>query len=278
MPAISQNNDGAFPPPGKSARGEATRNVSMFSRPSGHFSWKMIIFAHDKGKGAGRPTQHTISTMPSTNPQLELQRQRLLLEIEYNCEKEAYRRQTETMGLARQVKRGDAWYPIRVARSYYNSLNQLSVELFRTDDEEITHNFEYGRPVCLFRVEESNGKSAIHYAQQPGVVSYVDGDRMVITLPDNTRGGCERDATMANHFIEEDYHQSEHTRFYIGEWHTHPEENPTPSAIDYSSIVDIYQTASLVVSFLFMIIVGTESFHISIYNGDKFVKIEPKVV
>ena len=124
--------------------------------------------------------------MPSTNPQLELQRQRLLLEIEYNCEKEAYRRQTETMGLARQVKRGDAWYPIRLARSYYNSLNQLSVELFRTDDEEITHNFEYGRPVCLFRVEESNGKSAIHYAQQPGVVSYVDGDRMVITLPDNT--------------------------------------------------------------------------------------------
>ena len=121
---------------------------------------------------------------PATNAIQELQRQRLLLEIEYNCEKEAYRRQTETMGLQRQVKRGDAWYPIRVGKSYWNSLNQLSLEVFRTDDEEITHNFEYGRPVCLFRVEEHQGKKEIRYAQHTGMVSYADGDRMVITLPD----------------------------------------------------------------------------------------------
>ena len=94
----------------------------------------------------------------------------------------------------------------------------------------------------------------------------------------HTRWGCERDAAMANQFIEEDYNQSEHTRFYIGEWHTHPEDNPTPSAIDYSSIKDNYQTASLVVPFLLMIIVGTKSFHISIYDGDKFVNVEPEVV
>lgn len=94
----------------------------------------------------------------------------------------------------------------------------------------------------------------------------------------HTRCGCERDAAMANHFIEEDYNLSEHTRFYIGEWHTHSEDNPTPSAIDYNSIKDNYQTASLVVPFLLMIIVGTKSFHISIYNGDKFVKVEPEVV
>ena len=94
----------------------------------------------------------------------------------------------------------------------------------------------------------------------------------------HTRCDCERDAAMANQFIEEDYKTSEHTRFYIGEWHTHPEDNPTPSAVDYRSIEDNYQSASLVAPFLLMIIVGTESFHISIYNGDKFVKIEPKVV
>lgn len=94
----------------------------------------------------------------------------------------------------------------------------------------------------------------------------------------HTRCGCERDAAMANHFIEEDYNQSEHTRFYIGEWHTHPEDNPTPSAIDYSSIKDNFQTASLVVPFLLMIIVGTKSFHMSIYDGDKFVNVEPEVV
>lgn len=94
----------------------------------------------------------------------------------------------------------------------------------------------------------------------------------------HTRCGCERDAAIANRFIEEDYEQSEQTRFYIGEWHTHPENNPTPSAVDYSSIQDNYQTASLVVPFLFMIVVGTETFHISIYNGKEFVKVEPEIV
>ena len=97
-------------------------------------------------------------------------------------------------------------------------------------------------------------------------------------IKSHARCGCERDAAMANRFIEEDYNQSEYTRFYIGEWHTHPEDNSTPSSIDYSSIKDNYQSASLVVPFLIMIIVGTVSFHISIYNGDTFVKIDPKGV
>ena len=86
------------------------------------------------------------------NPILSLQQQRLLLEIEYNTEREAYRRQTESMGLMRKVKRGDAWYPIRGGRSYYNSLNQLVVEVHRTQDDDIEHNFEYGRPVCFFHM------------------------------------------------------------------------------------------------------------------------------
>ena len=87
------------------------------------------------------------------NAILELQQQRLLLQLEYQTEKEAYRRQTEERGLARQVKRGDAWWPVRVGRSYYNSLNQLCLEVFRTADEEIEHNFEFGRPVVFFRAQ-----------------------------------------------------------------------------------------------------------------------------
>lgn len=94
----------------------------------------------------------------------------------------------------------------------------------------------------------------------------------------NRYNGCERDAAMANLFIEEDYIQSEHTRFYIGEWHTHPESTPTPSDVDYYSIRDNYRTASLVVPFLFMIIVGTQSFHISVYNGKDFAEVIPEIV
>ena len=120
------------------------------------------------------------------NAILALQQQRLLLEIEYHTEKEAYRRQTEAIGLRRQVKRGDAWFPIRGGRSYYNSLNQLVVEVFRTQDTDIEHNFEYGRPVCFFRMtEQGKGEAKITYFKQTCTVSYADGDRMVVIIPEN---------------------------------------------------------------------------------------------
>lgn len=48
--------------------------------------------------------------MTHTNAILELQRQRMLLEIEYFTEKEAFRKLTESRGMARLVKRGDAYY------------------------------------------------------------------------------------------------------------------------------------------------------------------------
>ena len=114
-----------------------------------------------------------------------LRQQRLLLEIEYNSEKEAFRRQTETTGLARKVKRGDAWHPLRFVRSYYNSLNQLSVEVVRTADTDIEHNFEFGRPVCFFRMSEATEGKLIRYFNFTGTVSYADGDRLVVTVPDN---------------------------------------------------------------------------------------------
>lgn len=89
------------------------------------------------------------------------------MEIEYNSEKEAFRRQTETTGLARKVKRGDAWHPLRFVRSYYNSLNQLSVEVVRTADTDIEHNFEFGRPVCFFRMSEGAEGKSIRYFNSP---------------------------------------------------------------------------------------------------------------
>ena len=121
-----------------------------------------------------------------SSPILALQQQRLLLQLEYQTEKEAFRKQTEEMGLQRKVKRGDAWYPLKMGRSYYNSLNQLVVEVFRQgDDDEIEHNFEFGRPVCFFRVDSEKTKEAIRYFNFTATVSYVDGDRMVVAVPDD---------------------------------------------------------------------------------------------
>ena len=114
--------------------------------------------------------------------------QRTLLQLEYYTEKEAFRKLTEQMGMQRKVKRGDAWYPLRVGKSFYNSLNQRAIEVFRTSDQDIEHNFEFGRPVMFFKVkneEEKVKNSTLKYFSFTGTVNYVDGDRMVITVPDS---------------------------------------------------------------------------------------------
>lgn len=130
------------------------------------------------------------------NPTLLLQRQRMLLEIEYNHEKEEFRKQTETMGVERKVRRGDAWFPVSIGRSYYNSLNQMVVEVMRKPGSDIEHNFEAGRPVCFFTIKNdmgtagakaTKGGSKLQYLSFTATVSYAEQDRMVVALPDSGR-------------------------------------------------------------------------------------------
>lgn len=120
--------------------------------------------------------------MEQISPIQALLQQRTLLQLEYYTEKEAFRKLTEQMGMQRKVKRGDAWFPLQVGKSFYNSLNQTAIEVFRTSDQDIEHNFEFGRPVMFFRSEESE---ELKYFSFTGTVSYVDGDRMVVTVPDS---------------------------------------------------------------------------------------------
>ena len=151
--------------------------------------------------------------MEQISPIQALLQQRTLLQLEYYTEKEAFRKLTEQMGMQRKVKRGDAWFPLRVGKSFYNSLNQTAIEVFRTSDQDIEHNFEFGRPVMFFMVKkmgknENQGNTAlqqpenasdanhkvqnsnlkgqsIKYFSFTGTVSYVDGDIMVVTVPDS---------------------------------------------------------------------------------------------
>ena len=107
-------------------------------------------------------------------------RQHLLLKMEYNHEKKAYQQATESIGIRRLVKRGDAWMNVRIGKSFYNSLNQMCIEIYRTEDQEIEHNFEYGRQIAMFCMKDDN----IKFFSFTGVVSFVDGDRMVASVPD----------------------------------------------------------------------------------------------
>ncbi len=127
------------------------------------------------------------------NSTLYLQRLRQLLQMEYDSEKEEFRVQSEKMGIKRKIHRGICWYPIEAGRSYFNSLNQLVVEVVKKDhdeaDEDIEHLFEYGKPVQFFSFnaqylnDDIKNKSDIKYFPFSSMVSYVDGDKMVVTLP-----------------------------------------------------------------------------------------------
>lgn len=116
--------------------------------------------------------------MSYTNPILELEKQKRLLQLEYEAEREAFRQQTEAQGIGRKMKRGEAWWPLQTGKAYYNSLNQYCIEVFRKKEDDTEHNFEYGRPVCFFTLDADKPS----YLPFTATVSFVDGDRMVISL------------------------------------------------------------------------------------------------
>ena len=111
--------------------------------------------------------------------------QRRLLQLEYEAERQAFSRLTDTIGMTRLVERGNAWWPVRLGRVYYNSLNQRIAEFYRpaSEDNDSDHNFEYGRPVSLFTLREAVDARPQHHVA--GTVSYVDGDRMAVIVPDS---------------------------------------------------------------------------------------------
>lgn len=120
------------------------------------------------------------TNMPS--PIRELERMKELLKKEYNYEREAYQQQTAQTDILKKVKRGSCWYPVKLGKSYYNSLNQYVIEIFRNAEEtDIDHEFEFGKPVCFFSTDTVG--AGIHYFRFPASVCYVEGNRMVVNIP-----------------------------------------------------------------------------------------------
>ncbi len=143
----------------------------------------MVFIAPVKKRTFGRQIQkRTIMDRqpPSLNAIGKLQYKESLLRMEYAYEKELFRQQTESAGIERKIRHGVCWYPVSTGRSYYNSLNQLVVEVERLEDKETEHTFEFGSPVCFF-TQDAAGR--LRYFSFTATVNYVDGDRMVIILP-----------------------------------------------------------------------------------------------
>ena len=114
------------------------------------------------------------------SPMQDLQQQSAMLQKEYEYEKELYRQQTREAGIPKRIQQGVCWFPVKLGADRYNSLNQLTVEVTRTETEETEHSFEYGCPVCFFRISADR---QIRYFNFSAVISYVQDNKMVVVLP-----------------------------------------------------------------------------------------------
>ena len=110
----------------------------------------------------------------------DLQQQSAMLQKEYEYEKELYRQQTREADIPKRIQQGVCWFPVKLGADRYNSLNQLTVEVTRTETEETEHSFEYGCPVCFFRISADR---QIRYFNFSAVISYVQDNKMVVVLP-----------------------------------------------------------------------------------------------
>ncbi|WP_294139645.1 AAA domain-containing protein [uncultured Sanguibacteroides sp.] len=115
------------------------------------------------------------------SPLVDLLQQYKLLQQEYEYEKELFFQQTQYAGIIKRVRQGVCWHPVTVHKSYYNSLNQFTIEIRREEGEETEHNFEYGRPVCFFKSDTATGR--LHYFSFTGVISYVQENSMLVVMP-----------------------------------------------------------------------------------------------
>lgn len=67
--------------------------------------------------------------------------------------------------------------------------------------------------------------------------------------------------------IEKEWNESNGTSHYLGEWHTHPENRPTPSSKDIKSWKEQLKTAIFSSRFLYFVIIGIEEY--GVWEGDR---------
>jgi phosphoheptose isomerase len=114
------------------------------------------------------------------SPLVDLINQQKLLRMEYEYEKENFFRISRKSDISVKKRRGYCWYPVVPEKSYYNSINQLIVEVGRRADDEGEHQFEYGQSVMFFTVD---GKNKVNYFNFTARVSYVKDNVMAIIVP-----------------------------------------------------------------------------------------------
>lgn len=82
-----------------------------------------------------------------------------------------------------------------------------------------------------------------------------------------SRFSFKRGKALHQRIIDRIWQKSRGTSQYLGEWHTHPEKNPSPSIVDTNNWKRQLKEDTFSNRFLYFIILGTED--LGIWEGDK---------
>ncbi|WP_096187972.1 ribosomal-processing cysteine protease Prp [Evansella halocellulosilytica] len=78
-----------------------------------------------------------------------------------------------------------------------------------------------------------------------------------------------RNVHKAQEIIKTAWEESSGERIYLGEWHTHPEENAHPSKDDKSLISNMLNDSYMEIDFLFMVIIGVVKPFVAVHKRDQ---------
>lgn len=87
-----------------------------------------------------------------------------------------------------------------------------------------------------------------------------------------SRYSFERDKKVAQIIVDSEFNASDGKVIYLGEWHTHPESNPSPSFVDIKMIKQQHMNNKINENFLILLIQGTESLYVALYNGKQIIE------
>jgi integrative and conjugative element protein (TIGR02256 family) len=82
-----------------------------------------------------------------------------------------------------------------------------------------------------------------------------------------------RSRKTAQGLVDRAWQESARSRIYLGEWHTHPEDDPRPSNVDMRNQQNVLRSATYEQGFLFFVIAGR--LRVRVWEGSKSGEVSP---
>ena len=99
-----------------------------------------------------------------------------LLKMERQEDQQSYIRSTESSSVAERRANGITWYPIAIKGSEMSRGDYLTVEVERTTNQNVTHQFRFGMPAAIFSNHDAKTDRV------DGIISYQSGNQLKVTL------------------------------------------------------------------------------------------------